>query len=148
MRIASVVILLFFFRLSGAQFFLGLSPEEIMDSMRIAYPDFSQVKNTNRSYSYLKYVDWSNEQTWMFMIVENQCRMMRMIVDNSMYRDKKIEFNKIGYRLNKYTWIQDQYIVKINKRKHFTTVSVRKKFPSYRPHQQFFYKFKFVWYIT
>jgi hypothetical protein len=138
-RFLYIPILIFSLDCQG-QVFLGLSTNEIIDSMRISYPNFSYIKNQNKSYNYLKFVDWDEDQTWLFIIVKGQCRMSRYIIERKKWRKTRKELHAKYVRINRNTWLDDNYVIHVRKQKWYFTIAIKKRHPSYQPEPNFIFR--------
>jgi len=108
--------------------------------MRISFPNFSYINNPNKTYNYLKFVDWDEDQTWLFVMVKGQCRMSRFIIERKKWRKTRKELNNKYIRINKIIWLDDDYVIRLKKQKWYFTIAIKKRHPSYQPEPNFIFK--------
>ena len=131
----SLVICTFIFLSAGmhAQHFIGLHKDDIIKKMREAYREFYNDDSfTNKHFNYLKFVDNSGSQTWLFFLTDDDlCKYHKRMVDYANMKEIENELNSRGLKTGVDQWEYmhngKSYTVTLTRDEWFFTVVTRVK---------------------
>jgi hypothetical protein len=130
--ISSVAILLFIFTVNaGTHTYIGLNKEEIKTRMQHEMDDFNLDNSSiNKTYNYLKYVDYLGQQTILYFLDENNmCTASKWICDYSLLNEKRDYLNKEYEETGEDTWVykdeNEIYNIKLERENWFFAIITR-----------------------
>ncbi|HSL85615.1 MAG TPA: hypothetical protein VK861_01625 [Bacteroidales bacterium] len=100
---------LFTCTLADGQNLVGYNAAGIRNYMAGNSSDLRNVKVTNDLFRYLKYTDYSDNQTILFFLsADSVCRNIRMIYDPSLRKNKIMELNSSYKRIDESKWLDNR----------------------------------------
>jgi hypothetical protein len=133
MRIILIHIIMLLSLHAGAQNYIGMSKDQIVQVLHKQKPGFKVDKNSvNRSFNVIKFVDKISEQTMLFFLSEKDiCTYVRWMSDYANLNDIIAELDQTYKKRDDKSWYytdkNQEYIVRLEEGDWFFTVSIRKK---------------------
>ncbi len=116
-----------------AQHFIGLHKDNVIKLMRENYREFYNDNSfTNKHFNYLKFVDNTGSQTWLFFLTEDDiCKYHKRMVDYAYMNEIETELNGRGMKTGSDEWEYmskgKSYTVTLTRDEWFFTVVTRVK---------------------
>jgi hypothetical protein len=112
-----------------SQNLIGYNENEIMKYMKENHSDMNYNNVVNSKFSYLKYSDSSENQTFLFFLnPDSVCRSVRIICDISMKSQKVKEFDSKYMKKGENKWIDKRdgkiYLIELMEGKWSCVISV------------------------
>lgn len=131
--IVSVYLASFSFNVTGDYHFIGLTKNEIKNKMDEQMDEFNLDNSTvNKSFNYLKYVDYLGQQTILYFMDENDiCTASKWMCDYSLLDEKINLLNNLYQNAGENTWKYEQdgteYQVKLEEEEWFFSMITKPK---------------------
>ncbi len=116
-----------------AQHFIGLHKDDVIKLMRETYREFYNDNSfTNKHFNYLKFLDNTGSQTWLFFLSEDDiCKYHKRMVDYAYMNEIIAELNSRGMKTGTDEWeymnMGKSYTVSLTRDEWFFTVVTRVK---------------------
>jgi hypothetical protein len=112
-----------------SQNLIGYKENEIMKYMKENHSDMNYNNVVNSKFSYLKYSDSSENQTFLFFLnPDSVCRSVRIIFDINMKSQKEKEFDSKYMKKGENKWIDKRdgkiYLIELMEGKWSCVISV------------------------
>jgi hypothetical protein len=112
-----------------SQNLIGYNENEIMKYMKENHSDMNYNNVVNSKFSYLKYSDSSENQTFLFFLnTDSVCRSVRIICDINMKSQKVKEFDSKYMKKGENKWIDKRdgkiYLIELMEGKWSCVISV------------------------